>query len=165
MIFTPRDPRGDTLTSHPTGAPVSPLGRGCRSGRGSASSAASWRLAQVRDHRRPTVRIQTHSEDCGIRGAPLCGRVEIADHVIFASQSGSAWSVVINGMVVDRCINRDGALDLVSRLASALRAGSPAAASPQRDIARSPETDRWGTIQGRKQPWDSPRKRAPVGSL
>jgi hypothetical protein len=70
---------------------------------------------------------QRQPQDCGIRGAPICGRVEIADHVIFATQSGGAWSVVVNGVVVDQHIDREGALALVSRMAAALRAGSPAA--------------------------------------
>jgi hypothetical protein len=60
-------------------------------------------------------------------GAPLSGRVEVADHVLFASPNGDEWCVVINGATVDHLPNRSAALDLISRLGSALRAGLVAA--------------------------------------
>ena len=66
---------------------------------------------------------QTHRQRNHIPGAALCGRVEIADHVMFASASGDDWCVVVNGVIVDHHTNRFAALDLISRLAQALRLG------------------------------------------
>ena len=59
----------------------------------------------------------------GTRPANLCGRVEVDDHVIFASHTREEWSVVVNGVTIDHLTNRFAALEMISRLAQALRAG------------------------------------------
>jgi hypothetical protein len=61
----------------------------------------------------------------GTGPANLCGRVEIDGHVIFASHSREEWSVVVNGVTIDHLTNRFAALEMISRLAQALRASIP----------------------------------------
>jgi hypothetical protein len=57
------------------------------------------------------------------------GRVEVGENVAFALREGEAWAVVLNGVEIDHVPHSATALSLVGRLARALRAGEPEAAS------------------------------------
>ena len=93
-------------------------------------------MMQSRGHRTPS-RGRTGS---------LCGRVEVYDHVLFASQDRDDWSVVVNGVVVDQFTNRFAALERIRRLARAIRAGALMSSESLRPPSHRGETTRFAAV-------------------